>query len=62
MPNDVVMATSEASRGNQDASNPRLVVAGVKSPPAIFQINLKPGAEVHDSRDGDTDVAQIPVM
>jgi len=39
MPNDVVMATSEAgvaASGHQDSAYAGLVVAGVEGPPAIF--------------------------
>jgi len=46
-----------AAGGHEHASDARLVVAGVKGPPAVFEINFEPCAEVHDAGDGHADVA-----
>jgi hypothetical protein len=48
---------SVAACGHEHPSDARLIVAGVEGPPAVFEINFEPGAEVHDAGDGHADVA-----
>ena len=49
-----------AADGHEDAADAWNVMAGIASPPAGFEINFKPGAEVHGRRsDDDADVAEV---
>jgi hypothetical protein len=45
---------------HQHTSHALLIMPGVEGPPAIFEIHLKPRAEVHGRRGGrHTDIAQL---
>jgi hypothetical protein len=51
-PNEVTIATDRdvggiAPAGHQDATDARLVVAGIERVPAAAEIDFEPGAEVH---------------
>jgi len=49
-----------AAGGDEDSADAGVVVAGVEGPPAVFGINLEPGAEVHGIGAGeDTDVSEV---
>src|SRR5580692_5756648 len=39
-----------APRGHQYPANARRVMAGIASPPAVFQKHFEPGAEIHGTR------------
>ncbi len=62
MPNDVVSATSDASRPTAISTRPiaRPIVARIESPPAVLQVCFEPRAEIHRyRRSRDPDVSQI---
>ncbi len=46
-------------RRHEYTANPGLVIAGIESPPAAFEIGLEPRTEVHRKNHWDADIAQI---
>jgi len=48
-----------AAGGHENPANAGLVVAGVEGPPATFEVDLEPGAEVHGKDYGNANVSQI---